>query len=87
MKKSSHSDMSVEEAMDILAKQSDDLALINKQVNDIRDHVDDCEWRVQKKRKERDALKNRLAEVARLKETTKQSSSERDPQTEQNYKE
>ncbi|KAG2210470.1 hypothetical protein INT47_002412 [Mucor saturninus] len=86
MKKSSHSDMSVEEAMDILAKQSEDLALINKQVNDTRDQVDDLEWKVQKKRRERDALKERLAKVASLKETTIQSSSERDPQTERDYK-
>lgn len=87
MKKSSHSDMSLEEAMDILAKQSEDLALINKQVNDTRDQVDDLEWKVQKKRRERDALKERLAKVASLKETTIQSSSERDPQTERDYKE
>lgn len=79
--------MSVEQAMDILAQQSDDLAIINKQVNTARDDVDDREWKVQKKRKTRDALREKLAEVSRVKETKIQSSIERNPQTEQDYKE
>jgi DNA-binding XRE family transcriptional regulator len=58
---------------------------MNKLVNDRRDHIDDCEWKVQKKRKMRDALKEKLAEALKVKETTIKSNIERNPQTEEDY--